>query len=91
MATSRKRDITGSVSKVDANDVQDVTATEFGQKLQGKVAGLQIQMTSGIPGQAIVFRIRGAASLSSGNQPLIVLDGQPLNSDAAGAMGGYPT
>ncbi len=82
-----KRDITGAVSKVDASAIQDVPATEFGQKLQGKVAGLQIQQTSGIPGNNIVFRIRGAASLSSGNQPLIVVDGQPLNSDAAGGTG----
>jgi TonB-dependent starch-binding outer membrane protein SusC len=82
-----KRDITGSVSKVNANSVEDVTATEFGQKLQGKVAGLQIQQTSGIPGQSIVFRIRGAASLNSGNQPLIVVDGQPINNDAAGGTG----
>jgi TonB-linked SusC/RagA family outer membrane protein len=82
-----KRDITGAVTKVDANDVQDITATEFGQKLQGKIAGIQIQQTSGIPGQSIVFQIRGAASLSSGNQPLIVVDGQPLNSDVAGGTG----
>jgi len=82
-----KRDITGAVTKVDAGDVQDITATEFGQKLQGKIAGIQIQQTSGVPGQSIVFRIRGAASLSSGNQPLVVVDGQPLNSDAAGGTG----
>jgi TonB-dependent starch-binding outer membrane protein SusC len=82
-----RRDITGAVAKVDASAVQDVTATEFGQKLQGKVAGVQVQQTSGIPGQAIVFQIRGAASLSSGNQPLVVVDGQPVNSDAAGGTG----
>ena len=67
--------------------MQDITATEFGQKMQGKVAGVQIQQTSGLPGQSITFRIRGAASLSSGNQPLIVVDGQPLNSDATGGTG----
>lgn len=82
-----RRDITGAVAKVDAGDVQDIQATEFGQKLQGKVAGIQIQQTSGIPGQSIVFRIRGAASLNSGNQPLVVVDGQPINSDAAGGTG----
>ncbi|WP_431210878.1 SusC/RagA family TonB-linked outer membrane protein [Puia sp. P3] len=82
-----KRDITGSVAKVDAADVKDINATEFGQKLQGKVAGIQIQQTSGLPGQSIVFRIRGAASLNSGNQPLVVVDGQPVNSDATGGTG----
>ena len=83
----RKRDITGAVSKVDAAAVQDVAATEFGQKLAGKVAGLQMEQTSGIPGQAMTFRIRGAASLSSGNQPLIVIDGQPISSDVTGGTG----
>jgi TonB-linked SusC/RagA family outer membrane protein len=82
-----RRDITGAVSKVDASNVTDIPAAEFGQKLQGKVAGIQILQSSGIPGNNIVFRIRGAASLNSGNQPLIVLDGQPLNSDVAGGTG----
>ncbi|HWK04839.1 MAG TPA: SusC/RagA family TonB-linked outer membrane protein [Puia sp.] len=82
-----KRDITGAITKVDAANVEDIPAAEFGQKLQGKVAGIQIQQSSGIPGNNIVFRIRGAASLGSGNQPLIVVDGQPLNSDVAGGTG----
>lgn len=82
-----KRDITGAVSKVDASSVHDIPATEFGQKLQGQVSGIQILQSSGLPGNNIVFRIRGAASLSSGNQPLIVLDGQPLNSDVTGGTG----
>ena len=83
----RKRDITGALTKVSASDVQDVPAAEFGQKLQGKVAGLQLNQTSGIPGQGMVFRVRGAASLSSGNQPLVVIDGQPVNSDATSGAG----
>lgn len=82
-----RKELSSAVVKVDAASVADIPATEFGQKLQGKVAGIQIQQTSGIPGNNIVFRIRGAASLSSGNQPLVVVDGQPLNSDAAGGTG----
>lgn len=77
--TTRKRDITGAVSSIDASSVKDVAASEFGQKLQGKVAGLQVNMATGRPGQGMDFRIRGAASLSSGYQPLIVVDGQPLS------------
>jgi TonB-linked SusC/RagA family outer membrane protein len=77
----RQRDITGSVVKVNANELQDVPATEFGTKLQGKVPGLQVSQATGIPGRGMTFRIRGAASLSSGNQPLIVIDGQPIISD----------
>ena len=77
----RKRDITGSVSKVDAAAIKDVPAAEFGQKLYGKVPGLQVNQATGIPGQGIFFRVRGAASLSGGNQPLIVVDGLPLAGD----------
>ena len=82
-----KRDITGAVTKIDAGSVEDVPAVEFGQKLQGQVSGLQIEQTSGLPGNNITFRIRGSASLYSGNQPLIVLDGQPLNTDVNGGTG----
>ena len=64
--TARKKDNTGSVATVNAADVQDVAAAEFGQKLQGKVAGVQINQTNGRPGQGMDFRIRGAASLSAG-------------------------
>jgi TonB-dependent starch-binding outer membrane protein SusC len=77
--TAKKRDITGSVTAINASAVKDVPASEFGQKLQGKVAGLQVTMATGRPGQGMDFRIRGAASLSSGYQPLIVVDGQPLS------------
>lgn len=83
----RKRDITGALTKVDASAVQDVPAAEFGQKLAGKVAGLQLNQTSGLPGQGMVFRVRGAASLQSGNQPLVVIDGQPISSDVTGGTG----
>lgn len=77
--TRKRRDITGSVTSIDASSVQDIATSELGQKLQGKVAGLQITQATGRPGQGMDFRIRGAASLSSGYQPLIVVDGQPLS------------
>ena len=77
--TRLRKDITGSVSSISAASVQDVSGAEFGQKLNGKIPGLQINQTSGRPGQGMDFRIRGAASLGSGFQPLIVVDGQPLS------------
>ncbi|MEO6914489.1 MAG: SusC/RagA family TonB-linked outer membrane protein, partial [Chitinophagaceae bacterium] len=76
--TKKQRDITGSQARIDAAALRDVPAAEFGQKIQGRFAGVQINQTSGRPGQGMDFRIRGAASLSSGFQPLIVVDGQPL-------------
>lgn len=79
--TQKQRDLTGAVTKVNATDVRDVAAAEFGQKLQGKIAGLQVNQVTGRPGQGMAFRIRGAASLTSGNQPLFVIDGQPITGD----------
>lgn len=79
--TQKRRDLTGAISNVKAADVKDIAAAEFGQRLQGKVAGLQVSQTTGRPGQGMAFRIRGAASLSSGNQPLYVIDGQPITGD----------
>ena len=77
--TRQAKDITGAVGTFNAARAKEIPAAEFGQKLQGRVAGVQINMANGRPGQGMDIRIRGAASLSSGYQPLIVVDGQPLS------------
>jgi len=74
----RQREITGSISTVDATDLEDRPITQFAEGLQGKVAGVQITENNGAPGRGLDFRIRGAASLSSSNQPLFVIDGMPI-------------
>lgn len=74
----REREITGSIMQVDAAPLQDMPVTQFAQQLQGKVAGVQINQVSGQPGRGMAFRIRGAASLAAGNQPLFVIDGIPI-------------
>jgi TonB-linked SusC/RagA family outer membrane protein len=76
-----KKKVLGAVQVVNSKDLKDIPAAEIGQKLQGKVAGLQINQVNGRPGQGMSFRIRGAASLGSGNQPLVVVDGQPITGD----------
>lgn len=77
--TRQAKDITSAVSTLNAAKAQDIPAAEFGQKLQGRVSGVQINMANGRPGQGIDMRIRGAASLSGGYQPLVVVDGQILS------------
>ncbi|WP_157557980.1 SusC/RagA family TonB-linked outer membrane protein [Niabella aurantiaca] len=77
--TRLAKDITSAVTTFNAAKAKDVPAAEFGQRLQGRVAGVQINMANGRPGQGIDMRIRGAASLGAGYQPLIVVDGQPLS------------
>jgi TonB-linked SusC/RagA family outer membrane protein len=74
----RGREITGSVGTVDAHTLQDMPVVQFGQQLQGKVAGVDVSLTSGQPGRGVAFRIRGAASMASDYQPLFVIDGMPI-------------
>jgi len=81
--TSRRRDLTGSVSSVQAKDFVKGPATNPDQLLIGKVAGLQIINTSGQPGAATIVKIRGNNSIRSGNTPLYVIDGIPLDGRSA--------
>ena len=81
--TARKKDLTGSVASVKAKDFNKGVITAPDQLLQGKVAGVQIINNSGAPGGATTVRIRGNASVRSGNQPLYVVDGVALDGRAA--------
>ncbi|HEY4151165.1 MAG TPA: TonB-dependent receptor [Chitinophagaceae bacterium] len=74
----RSREVTGSIAQVSAIPLQDMPVGQFGQQLQGKLPGVDIQQTSGQPGRGIAFRIRGAASLAADYQPLFVIDGMPI-------------
>lgn len=78
-----KRLITGSVQSLKATELADIPVAQLSQKMQGKLAGVQINQVTGIPGQGMQIRIRGQASISAGSDPLIVVDGFPINSDLA--------
>lgn len=76
-----KREVTGSVVQLDSKGLNDMPVLQMAQELQGKVPGVQISQYSGRVGSGMAFRIRGAASLSSGNSPLFVVDGIPITGD----------
>ena len=78
--TQKMREITGSISQLNAAEVKDMPVGNIGQKLQGKMAGVQINQNTGQPGAEMSIRIRGAASINAGNKPLIVVDGFPIES-----------
>jgi TonB-linked SusC/RagA family outer membrane protein len=83
--TARKKDLTGSVAIVSAKDFNKGVITTPEQLISGKVAGVSVTPNSGAPGSGSTIRIRGGASLSASNDPLIVIDGMPLtNSGIAG-------
>lgn len=73
--------VTGSIQQVDAQQLQDLPAAQVTQKLQGRLAGVQISQTTGKPGQGMQVRVRGQVSLSAGSEPLYVVDGQPIVGD----------
>ena len=79
--TSLRRDITGSVAKVAARDINNTPVTSFESAIQGRASGVLVQQQNGKLGQGINIRIRGASSVSAGNEPLYVVDGVPLITD----------
>jgi TonB-dependent starch-binding outer membrane protein SusC len=77
----RKRDITGAVSIVKAEELKTVAAANFGTQLAGRASGVTTS-TSGSPGDGVNIRIRGFSSLSrGGSDPLIIIDGVQVQGD----------
>ena len=74
----RKKDLTTAVSTVSTEDVKLRPVTEASGFIQGKVAGVTVQQTSGQPGSGMTIRVRGASSIASSNDPLYVVDGVPV-------------
>jgi len=81
----RKKDLTGSVATVSAKDFNTGAISTPEQLIAGKVAGVSIISNSGAPGSGSTIRIRGGASLNASNDPLIVIDGMPI--DGGGISG----
>ncbi len=74
----RKGDLTGSVSNVNSKDFNKGIINSPEELINGKVSGVQIMNQSGSPNSGSQIRIRGGASLNASNDPLIVMDGVPL-------------
>ncbi|SFW40338.1 SusC/RagA family TonB-linked outer membrane protein [Chitinophaga sancti] len=81
--TTRKKDLTGSVVSIKSADFNKGIVTAPDQLILGKVAGLMVMNNSGAPGGATTVRIRGNSSVRTGNQPLYVVDGMPLDGRTA--------
>lgn len=85
--TQRKRDLTGAVATVTSKDFVKGALQSPEQLIAGKVAGVQITPGDGRPGSGGRIRVRGGASLNASNDPLIIVDGVPLNSSAGAGNG----
>ena len=80
----KKKDLTGSVNLVTNKDFNKAPAVNADQLIQGKIAGVQMTSASGAPGEGQTIRIRGNGSLSLTSNPLIVIDGVPMNDGGVG-------
>lgn len=76
--TATNKELTGSVGRVKAKQLENVPISSFDQILQGKVAGLQSVAATGQPGRNADVRLRGIGSINAGSSPLYVVDGVPL-------------
>ncbi|HEX6938211.1 MAG TPA: TonB-dependent receptor [Longimicrobiales bacterium] len=76
--TQQRRELSTSISKVTSEEFTNVPAASVDAALQGRAPGVQITQNAGNPGNGITVRVRGAASLSAGNDPLWVIDGVPM-------------
>ncbi len=76
--TLKKREITGSISRIGGAELMEVQTPSFEAALQGKAAGVQVIQSSGLAGSGSLIRIRGISSISAGGDPLYVVDGIPI-------------
>jgi iron complex outermembrane receptor protein len=85
--SAKKKDVTGSVTSITAKEFQLGFVTNAEQLIANKVPGLQITPVSGRPGAGSSFLVRGGASLNASNNPLFVIDGNPIAlSDGPGIL-----
>ncbi|GAB3749025.1 SusC/RagA family TonB-linked outer membrane protein [Spirosoma pomorum] len=80
--TQDRKELVGSVSQVNAEEIKNRPVASFDQQLQGRAAGVQVAANTGVPGDGIYFRIRGTTSINASNDPLYVVDGVFVNNQS---------
>jgi TonB-linked SusC/RagA family outer membrane protein len=79
-----KKEVTGNIVSIKGKEITKEPAPSFDAALQGKAAGVQVTVGSGLAGSPSLIRIRGVASVSSSGDPLYIIDGVPVNQDYFG-------
>ncbi|WP_353134038.1 TonB-dependent receptor [Pseudopedobacter sp.] len=79
--TQQRKDITGSISSLSAQKIKNQAVVSLDNAMAAQMAGVQVTQATGAPGGGSTVRIRGAGSLSAGNEPLYVVDGFPITND----------
>jgi TonB-linked SusC/RagA family outer membrane protein len=76
-----RKDVTGSISSIDSKKIKDQAVVSLDNAMAGQMAGVQVSQATGAPGGGSTVRVRGAGSLTAGNEPLYVVDGFPVTND----------
>ncbi len=86
-----KRDITGAITSLSADDIEVHAGGNINTALQGKIPGMQIVNTSGEPGAGANVSIRGLSSINGNNEPLYIIDGVAIDSGNISSLDGDAT
>lgn len=76
-ATVKRKDLTGSVSSVNNQELSKIPVSDVTQALAGRMSGVQVMQSEGAPGSSVSIRVRGGISITQSNEPLYVIDGFP--------------
>lgn len=86
--TSKRSDVTGSLSSISSEDLREVPVTGLDQAILGRAAGVQVTQNSGAPGGGVSIRVRGIGSTFTA-EPLYVIDGIPVVNDNSSSRNQY--
>ncbi|SDZ66640.1 TonB-linked outer membrane protein, SusC/RagA family [Flavobacterium aquidurense] len=87
--TQKKKLTTGAISGIKTENFTERPISRIDQGLIGQVAGVRVKQTTGLPGQPFSIEIRGAGSITAGNEPLYVVDGFPIYTEGSNSNGGF--
>lgn len=85
--TQKRENVASSISSINNNSFKDVPVTSLDQVLKGRASGVSLTTPSGNVGQAPIVRVRGVASITSGTQPLYIVDGVPIQTGSNAQVG----
>jgi len=80
--TRKQQDLIGAVSQINPEETTDIPVASFDAQIQGRAPGVQVNSQNGIPGDAVVVRVRGAGSINASADPLYIIDGVFVNNQS---------
>ncbi|MGO4770570.1 SusC/RagA family TonB-linked outer membrane protein [Flavobacterium sp. W22_SRS_FK3] len=87
--TQKKKLTSGAISAIKTENFTERPISRVDQGMIGQIAGVRVKQTTGLPGQPFSIEIRGAGSITAGNEPLYVVDGFPISTEGTNANGGF--